>query len=241
MVAVFAEAYMLRPPRHAVLVASGGLDSTVLAYWLVACNSEVTMLSFDYGQRHRIELRHAAGIADLLAVEHQVVDLTSLASLLSGSALTDEAVTVPDGHYTEESMKATVVPNRNAIMLAVAVGLAVVRQADAVAFGAHAGDHTVYPDCRPAFVERFTEAARRGNEGFLPENFTVLAPFLSQSKTDIVKLGAALGVPFGKTWSCYRGATVHCGTCGTCVERAEAFAFAGVADPTCYAAGRCEE
>lgn len=225
-----------RYPDHAIVIASGGLDSTVLAYWLAARNSRLTLLSFDYGQRHRVELDHAAAIAELLSSPHDIVNLKSLGELLTGSALTDAAVAVPDGCYTDESMRATVVPNRNAIMLDIAVAVAVVREADAVAFGAHAGDHAIYPDCRPKFVERFTRTAQAANEGLLVEEFEVLAPFLTLSKTDIVRIGAALGVPFARTWSCYRGQAAHCGTCGTCTERREAFRDNGIPDPTTYRA-----
>jgi 7-cyano-7-deazaguanine synthase len=223
-----------RHPRHAVVIASGGLDSTVLAYWLAARGSELTLLSFDYGQRHRIELEHAADIASLLNCPQETIDLSSLGHLLVGSALTDAAVSVPDGYYTDESMRATVVPNRNAIMLDIAVAVAVARKADVVAFGVHAGDHTIYPDCRPEFVKRFARSVRTANEGLLVEEFEILAPFLTQSKTDIVRIGAALGVPFERTWSCYRGETVHCGTCGTCTERKEAFEQNDITDPTSY-------
>ncbi|MCU1680238.1 MAG: queC [Amycolatopsis sp.] len=225
-----------RHPRHAIVVASGGLDSTVLAYWLAACRAELTLLSFDYGQRHRIELDHAAGIAAVLGCPHEIVNLAELGRLLTGSALTDADVSVPDGHYTDESMRATVVPNRNAIMLDIAVAVAVARKADAVAFGAHAGDHAIYPDCRPEFVKRFALSARAANENLLAEDFEVLAPFLALSKTDIVRLGAALAVPFERTWSCYRGGTAHCGTCGTCTERREAFEHNDITDPTTYRA-----
>ena len=223
-----------RHPRHAIVIASGGLDSTVLAYLLAARGAELTFLSFDYGQRHRVELEHAADISTLLGFPQEIVDLSALGGLLVGSALTDREVAVPDGYYTEQSMRATVVPNRNSIMLDVAVAVAVARKADAVAFGAHAGDHAVYPDCRPEFVERYTRSACAANEGFLVEDFQILAPFVHVSKTDIVRIGSALGVPFERTWSCYRGDTVHCGTCGTCTERREAFEQNGIADPTSY-------
>ncbi|MEV6905957.1 7-cyano-7-deazaguanine synthase QueC [Amycolatopsis sp. NPDC051071] len=223
-----------RHPRHAIVIASGGLDSTVLAYWLAARGAKLTLLSFDYGQRHRVELEHATEIARLLNCPHEIIELATLGRLLSGSALTDVGVPVPEGHYTDESMRATIVPNRNAIMLDIAVSLAVVRKADVVAFGAHAGDHTVYPDCRPEFVERFTRSARVANEGLLDDDFEILAPFITQSKTDIVRVGAAFDVPFEKTWSCYRGGTMHCGTCGTCIERKEAFQQNSIPDPTIY-------
>lgn len=234
VVAVPVEPSQHRHPRHAVVIASGGLDSTVLAYWLAARGAELTLLSFDYGQRHRVELDHAADIAGLLEYPHEIVDISALGRLLAGSALTDNEVAVPDGYYTDESMRATVVPNRNAIMLDIAVAVAVARKADAVAFGAHAGDHAIYPDCRPEFVERFTRSARTANEGLLVEEFEILAPFVTVSKTDIVRIGAALGVPFERTWSCYRGETVHCGTCGTCTERKEAFEHNNITDPTSY-------
>ena len=216
------------------MIASGGLDSTVLAYWLAARGTELTLLSFDYGQRHRVELDHAAKIAGILECPHEIVDVSAVGRLLVGSALTDNEVAVPDGYYTDESMRATVVPNRNAIMLDIAVAMAVARKADVVAFGAHAGDHAIYPDCRPEFVERFTRSARTANEGLLVDEFGILAPFVHLSKTDIVRIGAALGVPFERTWSCYRGGTVHCGTCGTCTERREAFEHNNITDPTSY-------
>lgn len=196
----------------------------------------LTLVSFDHGQRHRVELDHAAEIARLLLSPHRIIDLTSLGALLTGSALTDTSVAVPDGHYTDESMAATVVPNRNAIMLDIAVAVAIAVRADAVAFGAHAGDHTIYPDCRPEFVERFARSVQTANEGLLVPGFQVLAPFLTLTKTDIVRVGEALAVPFARTWSCYRGEGVHCGTCGTCTERRKAFRDNGIADPTVYQA-----
>lgn len=227
-----------RHPRHAVVIVSGGLDSTVLAYLLQACGTQMTLLSFDYGQRHRVELDFAAKTASALGARHEVMDLSVLGGVIQGSALTDGGVAVPDGHYTDASMRVTVVPNRNAIMLDVGVGLAVATGADAVAFGAHAGDHPIYPDCRASFTRSFEQTARLGNEGFIADDFQVLAPFLACSKSDIVGLGAVLGVPFEHTWSCYCGASQHCGSCGTCTERREAFQDAEVDDPTTYVAAR---
>ncbi|WP_285500693.1 7-cyano-7-deazaguanine synthase QueC [Actinokineospora sp. NBRC 105648] len=223
-----------RHPRHTVVIASGGLDSTVLAYWLAARGSRLTLLSFDYGQRHRVEVNYARGIAELLGSRHEVIDLTSLGVLLTGSALTNETMPVPDGHYTDTSMATTVVPNRNAVMLDIAVSVAIALRADAVAFGAHAGDHTIYPDCTPTFVDRFSRSVAAANDGLLPEGFEVLAPFVSMSKTDIVRIGTALAVPFARTWTCYRGQDTHCGTCGSCVERREAFRDNDINDPTVY-------
>ncbi|MBB0243029.1 7-cyano-7-deazaguanine synthase QueC [Streptomyces alkaliphilus] len=223
-------------PRHAVLIFSGGLDSAVTAYKLCDEGVAVSLLSFNYGQRHVKELAHAANLADLLGVSHDIVDLTSLGRILAGSALTDPAIDVPHGHYRAETMRSTVVPNRNAIMLEIAAGAAVAAGADAVAFGAHSGDHAVYPDCRPEFFTLIEASMKAGNEGHVVADFQLIAPFLKLTKADIVREGARLSVPFELTWSCYEGGETHCGACGTCVERREAFNEAGVADPTRYAA-----
>jgi 7-cyano-7-deazaguanine synthase len=217
-----------------VATVSGGLDSVTLAHTLAADGHDLVCLSFDYGQRHAKEVDFARACADRLGADHHVVDLRSVGALLAGSALTDPDVDVPEGHYTDASMAVTVVPNRNAIMLSVAVGVATARGASAVAAAVHAGDHTIYPDCRPAFIEAAEHEARVANEGFIADGFRILAPFVEISKADIVRRGAALGVPFAETWSCYIGGERHCGRCGTCVERREAFDLAGVDDPTVY-------
>ena len=218
-----------------VTTLSGGLDSVTLAYALTQDGADLVALSFDYGQRHAKEIDFAARCADRLGADHHVVDLRSVGELLTGSALTDRSVDVPEGHYTDVSMAATVVPNRNAIMLSVAVGVAVARGADAVATAVHAGDHAVYPDCRPAFIDAAEREAQIANEGFIKDSFRILAPYVDVTKGEIVRRGAALDVPFAQTWSCYLGGARHCGRCGTCVERREAFEVAGVADPTKYA------
>ncbi|MEU2232596.1 7-cyano-7-deazaguanine synthase QueC [Streptomyces vietnamensis] len=223
-------------PRHAVLIFSGGLDSAVTAYKLIDAGVTVSLLSFNYRQRHVKELAHAANLADQLGVSHDIVDLTSLNRILGGSALIDPAIEVPRGHYRAETMRSTVVPNRNAIMLEIAAGAAVAAGADAVAFGAHSGDHAIYPDCRPEFFTLIEASMKAGNEGHIVADFQLVAPFLQLTKADIVREGARLGVPFELTWSCYEGGEVHCGACGTCVERREAFDEAGVTDPTVYAA-----
>lgn len=219
--------------KKAVVIVSGGMDSVTLAHFYAREGFELSLLSFDYGQRHSKELQFAAACAKRLGAEHRVVDLSSLRGLLPGSALTDD-VEVPDGHYAAENMKVTVVPNRNAIMLAVAWGHAVAIGAQVVAFGAHGGDHFIYPDCRPEFYRAAGRAFSLGNQGFGAPSLHLEAPFINMGKDDITGMGAALGVPFEETWSCYKGGERHCGTCGTCVERKEAFRLAGVKDPTVY-------
>jgi 7-cyano-7-deazaguanine synthase len=142
-------------------------------------------------------------------------------------------VDVPDGHYAEETMKITVVPNRNAIMLSIAFGIASARGAEAVATAVHGGDHFIYPDCRPAFTESFETMQRHALEGM--GEISLYTPYVQTSKADIAAEGLRLGVDYRKTWSCYKGGEVHCGRCGTCVERREAFHLAGGIDPTVYA------
>ncbi|MEV4091088.1 7-cyano-7-deazaguanine synthase QueC [Streptosporangium saharense] len=224
-----------RPAGHVVAIASGGLDSTTLAYWLKADGAaQLTLLGVDYGQRHSVELSYLEATAKTLDATYIRLDLSGAAALLAGSALTDARVPVPPGHYTDVSMRATVVANRNPLLLDLAVAHAVSTGADAVAFGAHAGDHTIYPDCRPVFVEAYRRMITVANEGFIAAGFQVLAPFIAMTKAEIVRLGTLLDVPFANTWSCYQGGRRHCGRCGTCTERKEAFALAKVFDPTGY-------
>lgn len=220
-----------------VVIVSGGMDSVTLAYYLKDTHKEIddwTFLSFDYGQRHHKEIQYANFHAHRLEANHYIVSLKPVAILLakSGSVLVDHSVPVPEGHYAEESMKSTVVPNRNSIMLSIATGVAVAEGAEFVAAGMHAGDHFIYPDCRPEFIESFNIAEQYANEGFWEGS--IIAPFVNITKTDIVKIGVSLGVPYAQTWSCYKGNEYHCGKCGTCVERREAFHDAGVEDPTVY-------
>jgi len=213
------------------------MDSVTLAYHLYNQfpESEWHYLSFDYGQRHVKEIEYAIQTAKDLGAHHDVFNLQMLTKHLaeSGSVLVDMEKDVPEGHYAEESMQATVVPNRNSIMLSIAVGIAVARKAAFVAAGMHAGDHFIYPDCRKAYFKSFSESMRLANLGFWDGYLD--APFIDLSKADIVRIGDRLGVPYDKTWSCYKGGGLHCGKCGTCVERREAFELAHVADPTIYA------
>lgn len=218
----------------AVILASGGLDSTTLAAHYAYQGTDLVMLSFDYGQRHIREIDAARAVAEWYGAEHHVIDLRTVGLLLTGSALTDSSVDVPDGHYEEESMRSTVVPNRNAIMANIAIGVASAQKADVVGLGIHAGDHAVYPDCRPAFVDALQALTATALDGFHAP--TVVAPFVHLSKGEVVTIGHRLRAPLHYSWSCYKGGEKHCGTCGTCVERKEAFEDAGVPDPTEYAA-----
>jgi 7-cyano-7-deazaguanine synthase len=211
------------------LIYSGGLDSTVLLY-LLRKEGPVHALGIDYGQRHVRELLAARDICARVDVPFVKVDLSGLAVLWPGSSQTDRSVEVPEGHYAEESMKRTVVPNRNMTMLAVAAGYALAHGLDTVAYAAHAGDHAIYPDCRPLFVQRLRDALDACDW----KPLALLVPFLHKTKAQLVSLGHHLGVPFGTTWTCYKGLQKHCGRCGSCTERREAFVEAKVPDPTEY-------
>ncbi|MGC6424666.1 MAG: 7-cyano-7-deazaguanine synthase QueC [Lentimonas sp.] len=214
-----------------VLIYSGGLDSTVLLYHLRAVGHDLHTLSIDYGQRHRCELNHAAAICKDIGIPHQVADLSSIQSLLAGSSLTSHEIEVAEGHYTEESMKSTVVPNRNMILLSIATGHALSISAQQVAYAAHSGDHAIYPDCRNEFADAMAKAIELCDWN----DVSLIRPFVDWTKAHIVQRGAELELPFQKTWSCYKGQELHCGRCGTCIERREAFDLAGVEDPTVYA------
>ena len=213
-----------------ILTLSGGLDSTVLLYDLLTKGHEVRCLSVNYGQRHNKELISAYKVCKDKEVEHRVVDLRTIKELLSGSSQTDPTVDVPHGHYAAENMKLTVVPNRNMILLAIAGAWAISTKSDAITYAAHKGDHSIYPDCREEFVEPLEEALYNADW----HHVSIHRPLLEMTKTDIVKLGITLGVPFADTWSCYEGKQMPCGRCGTCCERLMAFHEAGAEDPLKY-------
>jgi 7-cyano-7-deazaguanine synthase len=209
--------------HHVVL--SGGLDSTCALALTVAQNHErVTAISFDYGQRHHRELIAAAQIANYYGIEHTIVGLTGVVP--SGESALVGATPVPDGHYAEDSMKATVVPGRNLLFAAAAVAQAA--PGDSIIFGVHAGDHPIYPDCRPEFWADLADAVERAYV------VAIETPFVLLQKSELLGIGLSHGAPVEHTWSCYKGGEYHCGRCGTCVERAEAFHLAGFADPTVY-------
>ncbi len=221
--------------KKAIVVLSGGMDSATALYEAKIRGFEIFAISFNYGQRHIKELEYAKKLANAASVAaHKIVDLTSITQLISNSSLTNSKIDVPEGHYAADNMKLTVVPNRNMIMYSIAIGYAVSIDADAIFVGVHAGDHYIYPDCRPEFINTLHLLAQVANKGFISPNFEIAAPFLYKSKADIVEIGNRMEVPYQLTWSCYKGEEVHCGVCGTCVERKEAFRLAGVIDPTQY-------
>lgn len=216
-----------------VAIASGGMDSVTLLYWLRAKGHEVHALGFDYGQRHSKELVSLVRICHREGFPVEVADIKKIGPLIAGkSSQLNEDIAVPHGHYADENMKTTVVPNRNMIMLSIAIGHAISLDGDAVAYGAHAGDHAIYPDCRESFASAMDEAARVCDW----KRIEILRPFVDWGKHDIAKVGEELKVPYELTWSCYEGKERHCGKCGTCVERKEAFELARMTDPTQYAA-----
>ena len=217
--------------RGYVVLLSGGLDSSVLAFSFARAGLAIKALTIDYGQRHSKEQDAARTVAAVLEIDHKVLSLGELRPILGEtSSLLSDGVPVPEGHYEDESMKSTVVPNRNMILLSIATAWSIASGLQGVAYAAHSGDHAIYPDCRPAFADAMNEAIKLCDYS----TQELVRPFVSLTKADIVRVGASLGVPFERTWSCYNGRELHCGKCGTCVERIEAFELAGVRDPTEY-------
>ncbi len=213
-----------------VVLCSGGLDSVTALYWARQHHEVVAALSFDYGAKHHArELPCATEQARRLGIPHGVLPLGFIGETFA-SALLQKGGPIPDGHYEDTTMRQTVVPFRNGIMLAAAGGWAESRGAVGLVIAAHGGDHAIYPDCREDFMRAMGEALRLGTY----VGVQLLRPFIALDKAGIVAEGTKLGVDFAATWSCYKGGEKHCGTCGTCVERREAFARAGVLDPTDY-------
>jgi 7-cyano-7-deazaguanine synthase len=211
----------------AVLILSGGVDSTTLLFKMLADGYQASALTFDYGQRHRKEIHCARRVAQVCRIPQKTVDLASLSGLLGESALLGRSE-VPSCHYTEESARQTIVPNRNMIMLSVAAGYAEARGIPEVFYAAHRNDATIYPDCREEFVEALGRAILLATAW---HPISLRAPFVNMTKAEIVRLGLALGVPYELTWSCYRGEEVPCRSCPTCIEREEAFALNEAVDP----------
>lgn len=213
-----------------VIVLSGGMDSAVLLAKTIAQNKTVTAISFDYGSKHNArELPMAAAFCRTRQIEHKTVRLPFINDLFNSSLLqTGEAI--PDGHYEAETMKSTVVPFRNGILMSIAVGLAESIGAKEVLLGSHAGDHFIYPDCHPEFNAAFAEAAYLGTDKKVQVRF----PFADLDKRDIGDLGRRLEVDFTQTWTCYKGDDIHCGTCGACQERKYALRQEEGLDPTSY-------
>ena len=212
-----------------VVVFSGGMDSYTVLHKAIRDGFEVFPLTFDYGQKHKKEIKYARQACTSLGISHKVIDITAANQLLAGSSLTSD-IEMPEGHYADENMKSTVVPNRNMILLSLAVGYAVSINAQKVFYGAHSGDHEIYPDCRPEFVEKMKSVCAIANY----EPVEIVAPYLTLNKIGILREGLEMGLNYGHTWTCYNGRENACGKCGSCAERLEAFEYNKVCDPLDY-------
>lgn len=202
--------------KDSVLVLSGGMDSTTILYEF---RDRIALaVTFDYGSNHAArEIDCARKNCEALGIEHLIIPLAFIHDYFRSSLL-EGADAVPEGHYAADNMKSTVVPFRNGIMLAVAAGIAESRGLDNVFIANHAGDHTIYPDCRPEFIEAFSQAVKSGTFN----GVNILSPYCNITKRDIALRGHSLGIDYSRTYSCYKGGAKHCGKCGTCVERKEA-------------------
>jgi 7-cyano-7-deazaguanine synthase len=215
---------------NVVVLCSGGMDSVTALYRAAREHTVAAALSFDYGSKHNHrEIPFAAEHASRLGVRHEVIPLRFMDTLFASDLLRSGGE-IPEGHYEAENMKRTVVPFRNAIMLSIATGFAESIGADGLLIAAHGGDHAIYPDCREEFMRAMGDTMRLGTYA----GIQLLRPFIALNKGEIAREGARLGVDFARTWSCYKGGELHCGKCGTCVERREAFSQAGLEDPTVY-------
>lgn len=214
--------------KNSVIIVSGGMDSITLLY---DHKDEIALgISFDYGSNHNArEIPFAKMHCERLGIKHITINLDFMHQYFKSSLL-DGAEAIPEGHYADDNMKSTVVPFRNGIMLSIAIGIAESNNLDQVFIANHGGDHTIYPDCRPEFINAIDAAATAGTYN----NVKVVAPYTQITKSDIARIGKTLGIDYTETWSCYKGGEVHCGKCGTCVERKEALAEAGIEDKTIY-------
>jgi 7-cyano-7-deazaguanine synthase len=215
-----------------VVLCSGGMDSVAALYDAAQIHEVTAAISFHYGAKHNDrEIPFAKWHADRLSIPHITVPLAFIGEQFE-SDLLQKGGEIPKGHYEEETMKKTVVPFRNGIMLSIAGGFAESKGAHGLVIAAHSGDHAIYPDCREDFLSAMADAIRLGTYA----RVEVMRPFVTMTKTEIARRGHDLGVDFSQTWSCYVGGDVQCGECGTCVERREAFLLAGIVDPTAYLA-----
>lgn len=214
--------------KHSVIIVSGGMDSITLLYQK---KEEIALaISFDYGSNHNArEIPFAQMHCEQLGIKHITINLDFMHQYFKSSLL-EGADAIPEGHYASDNMKSTVVPFRNGIMLSIAIGIAESNALDEVLIANHGGDHTIYPDCRPEFINAINNAAIQGTYN----NVNVVAPYTNITKGEIARIGAKLGIDYSQTWSCYKGGEQHCGKCGTCIERREALAEAGIVDTTVY-------
>lgn len=214
--------------KNSVIIVSGGMDSITLLY---EHKEEIAIgISFDYGSNHNArEIPFAKEHCEHLGIRHIIIDLDFMHKYFKSSLL-EGADAIPDGHYASDNMKSTVVPFRNGIMLSIAIGIAESNNLSQVFIANHGGDHTIYPDCRPEFINAINMAANAGTFN----GVRVVAPYTNITKAEIALKGKRLGIDYSKTWSCYKGNNIHCGTCGTCLERKEALAEAGIEDKTIY-------
>ena len=213
----------------AVVIYSGGMDSFTILNRALGEGHDVYALTFDYGQKHKKEIRYAESVCQELGISHRIIDITAINQLLQSSSLTSDKA-IPEGHYEAANMKSTVVPNRNMILLSLAIGYAVDIGSNKVFYGAHSGDHAIYPDCRPDFVHAMNRVAKLANY----EPVDIVTPYLNGDKIEILADGLKMGLDYGKTWTCYNGREKACGKCGSCVERLEAFEKNGAVDPLEY-------
>jgi len=216
--------------KKVVVIYSGGMDSYTVLHKAIEEGLTPFALTFDYGQRHVKEVQVASDLCKELGINHKVIDISAINQLIGGSSLTDNSIEVALGDYENSNMVNTVVPNRNMILLSLAIGYAVSIGAEKVYYGAHSGDHDIYPDCRPIFVEKMNEVAAVANY----EPTEIYSPYLKSDKIGILKDGIRMGLDYSKTWTCYNGREKACGQCGSCVERLEAFEKNGLTDPIAY-------
>ena len=187
-------------------------------------------VTFNYGSNHnKREIEYAKLHCQRLGIKHIIIPLDFMHTYFKSSLL-EGADAIPEGHYADSNMKSTVVPFRNGIMLAIACGIAESNKLTRVLIANHSGDHTIYPDCRQQFIDAMSAAMTNGTY----EGVHIFAPYTNISKANIAQRGARIGINYAETYSCYKGGVNHCGKCGTCIERREALAEAGVTDTTTY-------